>query len=67
MKIDTLKLMISITKSKMIEMPEFDKIDGLQGNVGQNFEKLSNALYDAEQHLEKMENAAAVRKLFNQK
>ncbi len=59
--------MISITKSKMIEMPEFDKIDGLQGNVGQNFEKLSNALYDAEQHLEKMENAAAVRKLFNQK
>lgn len=67
MKIETLKLMISITRSKMFEMPENSEIEGLEGDAVNNFRKLSDVLDDAEEDLKKMETAEEVRKIFKLK
>lgn len=67
MKIETLKLMISITRSKMHEMPENSDIEGLEGDAVNNFRKFSDALTDAEEDLKKMETAEEVRKIFKLK
>jgi len=67
MKIETLKLMISITRSKMLEMPENSEIEGLEDDAVNNFRKLSDVLDDAEEDLKKMETAEEVRKIFKLK
>ena len=64
MKIQTLELLVSVTKAKLLEMPEFSDIDGLEEDAGKNFRKLSDALTDAEDTLEKMKRSEAVRKMF---
>lgn len=66
MEIKTLELLIAVTKSKLLEMPENEEIEGLEGDAGKNFRKLSDALNDAEDTLNKMKNAKAVRKLLGE-
>lgn len=63
MEIKTLELLIAVTKNKLLEMPENEEIEGLEGDTGQNFRKLSDALNDAEDTLDKMKNSETVRKL----
>lgn len=65
MKIKNLELLIEVTKSKLLEMPEHTEINGLEGDATDNFKKLSDALYDAEDSLQKMKNAESARNLIN--
>ena len=37
MEIKTLELLIAVTKNKLLEMPENEEIEGLEGDAGQNF------------------------------
>lgn len=64
MKTETLKLMISITRSKMYEIPEHSDIEGLEGDTVDNFRKISDALSDAEETLRKLEISEEVKKIF---
>ena len=64
MKTETLKLMISITKNKMYEMPDCSDIEGLEGDAVDNFRKLSDALADADETLQRLETAEEINKIF---
>jgi len=65
MKIQTLELLISISKAKLHEIPEHEEIDGLESDAVTNFKNLSDAITDAEDTLKRMKNNESVKKLFN--
>lgn len=51
-------------KDVMNRMPNETEIEGLNGDVGNNFRQLSDAISDIENGLEKMKTSKEVRKLF---
>jgi len=68
MKIESLSLALITLKSEMNRMPDENSgIEGLNNTVGENFRKLSDAIFDIEDTIEKMETAEEVRKLLSGK
>jgi hypothetical protein len=66
MEIKTLETAIIALKHIMCEVPDKDEIEGLSGNVVENFEQISNALWDLREALENAKNAIEVQKMLGQ-
>lgn len=64
MKIESLEIALITLNDVMKRMPNETEVEGLDGDVGNNFRKLSDAISDIEDGLEKMKTAKEVRKLF---
>jgi len=67
MKIESLEMAIIALNDAIKRMPNETEIKGLNGDVGNNFRQLSDAISDIEDILEKMKTAKEVRKLFGEK
>lgn len=67
MEITSLETALIVLRHISCQIPDKGEIEGLNGNVSDNFHQIANAITDIEKEIDEMKKAEEVRKLFSNK